>query len=341
MWTRSVLKEKAKEAFAKSRWGLILCCLILSVVSGGFSGGGGNYTRSLQNYNNSGSSDAASTDAAQNYLGMFKSFSNGDISNEMLATILAVFIGVMAAAMVVGIILSVFVMNPLTIGCMRYQIEACYTPKKVGDLGLVGFVFKKGRYGNAIKTIFLMQLYEFLWTLLFIIPGIIKAYEYRMIPYIVAENPEIDTKKAFELSKEMMTGNKMDAFVLDLSFIGWHLLGILTCGILEIFYVMPYEYMTNAFLYDTLKQNASYNYFDRTIGAQAFGGSSANYSYGSYQPYGDEFNSDNQDAAGGYQEEPLPVDDPAQTGGWMPVYNPDQGNQSDQDTPDESNGNNV
>ena len=321
MWTRSVLKEKAKSAFARSRWGLILCCLILSVVSGGFSGGTSGYTRNMQNSNGS-----AGTEDAQTYANIFKNFSNGDVSPEVITTILAVFIGVILAAMVVSIILSIFVMNPLMVGCTRYMEEACYEQKKVGDLGLVGYVFKKGRYGNSVKTIFLMQLYEFLWTLLFIIPGIIKAYEYRMIPYIVAENPEIDTKKAFELSKEMMTGNKMDAFVLDLSFIGWHLLAILTCGILEIFYVMPYEYMTNAFLYDTLKQNASFDYFDHNLGAKTYASAAA---YDTYQQnYQDAYQNS---ADNTYEEEPLPVEDPNQRGGWMPVYNPDQSNNTSQD----------
>ena len=85
-------------------------------------------------------------------------------------------------------------------------------------------------------------------------PGIIKAYEYRMIPYILAENPDIDTKEAFARSKEMMTGNKWDAFVLDLSFLGWILLSVCTCGILAIFWVNPYMYMTDAELYVALKE---------------------------------------------------------------------------------------
>ena len=89
--------------------------------------------------------------------------------------------------------------------------------------------------------------------MLFLVPGIIKSYEYRMIPYILADNPTISYEEAFALSKKMMTGNKWDAFVLDLSFIGWRILGGLTCGILSLFYVNPYQYQTNAALYEALK----------------------------------------------------------------------------------------
>ncbi|MBR4759881.1 MAG: DUF975 family protein [Lachnospiraceae bacterium] len=353
MWTRGVLKEKAKAAFARSRWGLIVCCLIISFISGASSGGTSSYSRNL----NTGSGSGSGSDA-ENYANLFQnfgnfngleSFQNGDVPAELITGLVALFIGIMLAAIVVGILVSLFITNPLMVGCMRYMEEACYTQKKVGDLGLVAYVFKKGRYGNSIKTMFLKSLYLALWYMLVLIPDIviiyfaitnpgqwrlflllgllsillmipyfIKTYEYRMIPYILAENPNLESKKVFQLTREMMNGNKWDAFVLDLSFIGWHLLAILTCGILEIFYVMPYEYMTNTFLYETLKQNASYDYFDRTIGAQpTYGTAAAGAGY--YQ------DATMNDATATYQDnEPLPVDDPNQAGGWMPVYNPDQ-----------------
>lgn len=75
-----------------------------------------------------------------------------------------------------------------------------------------------------------------------------------MIPYILAENPGIDSREAFAVSKQMMDGNKWAAFVLDLSFLGWQILSVFTCGILSVFYVNPYVYMTNAELYVALKE---------------------------------------------------------------------------------------
>ena len=104
---------------------------------------------------------------------------------------------------------------------------------------------------------FFYSLYITLWTLLFIIPGIIKGYEYRMIPYILAENPTISTKEAFALSKQMMDGEKLNAWILDLSFIGWNILSAFTCCILAIFYVAPYQNLTNAQLYSVLKNKVS------------------------------------------------------------------------------------
>lgn len=102
---------------------------------------------------------------------------------------------------------------------------------------------------------FLMNLYTALWSVLFIIPGIVKSYEYRMIPYLLAEKPEMDKTEAFKTSKSMMDGNKWNAFVLDLSFILWDILGIITLGLVEVFWVGPYKLLTGAALYDALKEN--------------------------------------------------------------------------------------
>ncbi len=86
------------------------------------------------------------------------------------------------------------------------------------------------------------------------IPWIMKYYEYLMIPFILAENPNMPRKEVFALTKRMMTGDKWNAFVLILSFFGWNLLGVCTCGILNLFYVMPYQSYAVAGFYETLKQ---------------------------------------------------------------------------------------
>ena len=114
--------------------------------------------------------------------------------------------------------------------------------------------FKNG-YAHIGMIMFLRGLFTGLWMLLFIIPGIVKSYEYMMIPYLLAEHPEMTRQEAFAESKQMMDGNKWDAFVLDLSFIGWTLLGVCTFGILLVFYVEPYIYLTRAELYHALKNN--------------------------------------------------------------------------------------
>jgi uncharacterized membrane protein len=116
----------------------------------------------------------------------------------------------------------------------------------------LGVGFQDG-WGNVVLVMFLKNLFLMLWTLLFIIPGIVKIYSYRMVPYILKEHPELSGTKAITLSRQMMNGHKWNAFVLDLSFIGWIILSALTLGILHIFYVGPYIQATDAELYEALK----------------------------------------------------------------------------------------
>ena len=87
--------------------------------------------------------------------------------------------------------------------------------------------------------------------------GIIKSYEYRLVPYIVSENPMINYKDALAESKKLMKGNKWKTFVLDLSFILWDLASLCTCGLAGLFYVNPYKSATDAALYEALKYGTS------------------------------------------------------------------------------------
>ena len=96
------------------------------------------------------------------------------------------------------------------------------------------------------------QLSIFLWSFLLIIPGIYKQYQYRMVEYILAEHPDMYYKDVMQLSKDMMAGEKWNAFVLDLSFILWNVGSIITCGTLHVLFVAPYQYLTNAALYRRL-----------------------------------------------------------------------------------------
>ncbi len=86
-------------------------------------------------------------------------------------------------------------------------------------------------YTRVLSMMFLKNLFIFLWSLLLIIPGIVKAYSYAMSEYILLENPETDALGAITKSREMMRGNKARLFMLDLSLIGWWILSVLTCGI--------------------------------------------------------------------------------------------------------------
>lgn len=103
-----------------------------------------------------------------------------------------------------------------------------------------------------MKVMFCRDLFTFLWSLLFVIPGIVKSYEYKMVPYLLAEYPGMDRNEAFARSREMMYGQKWNTFVLDLSFIPWNILSSITFGLVGLFYVFPYQDATYAELYDTL-----------------------------------------------------------------------------------------
>ena len=153
---------------------------------------------------------------------------------------------------VVALAFTIFVADPLIVGGKRYFLKArVNNSTKVGELLEI---FKANNWTNIVKIMFLRNLYNALWYLT-IVGGVIKTYEYRMIPYILAEEPTKDKKEAFELSKQMMKGNKWRTFILDMSFFGWNLLSVLTFGLVSIFYVNPYNSATIAELYASLKEN--------------------------------------------------------------------------------------
>ena len=104
-------------------------------------------------------------------------------------------------------------------------------------------------------TMLLQKVYIFLWSLLLIIPGIIKAFSYAMTSYILKDNPEIKNNEAIEKSMQMMQGHKMDLFLLYLSFIGWAILSVLTLGIGFIF-LTPYVNAAVSHFYEDLKEEA-------------------------------------------------------------------------------------
>ncbi|MBQ2897237.1 MAG: DUF975 family protein [Clostridia bacterium] len=107
---------------------------------------------------------------------------------------------------------------------------------------------------HAILLYILIPLFTFLWSLLFVIPGIIASLSYSMAPYILAENKSFTAMEALNASKKMMNGHKADLFILYLSFIGWGLLVSVTFGIAGI-YVFPYMEATKANFYYSIKEN--------------------------------------------------------------------------------------
>ena len=107
------------------------------------------------------------------------------------------------------------------------------------------------RFGQGFAQHFLRGLYIFLWSLLFIIPGIVKTYAYAMTPFIMAENPEMTANEAITASREMMDGHKLELFWLGLTFIGWAFLSVFTLGIGSLF-LNPYMNAAYAAFYKKL-----------------------------------------------------------------------------------------
>jgi uncharacterized membrane protein len=126
---------------------------------------------------------------------------NALYGNEEIATFVTFAVPLLV---LLSFLFNVFVGYPVLVGMNRFFMENRVSGSKVER---IFWVFKSGNYLNVVKTMFLMNLKIFLWSLLLFIPGIIKSYQYYMIPYILAENPGIDSRRAFELSKEMTDGD--------------------------------------------------------------------------------------------------------------------------------------
>ena len=168
--------------------------------------------------------------------------------NDILV-IMAVVGGILLVVFVIAFLIQLLLINPLVVGCRYFYAHNSVEKAPLGDLA-EGF---ECGYGHVVGGMFLKDLFLFFWTLLFIIPGIIKSYSYRMVPYILADQPELSATAAITRSRQMMKGNKWRTFVLDLSFILWWLLSFLTLGLVGLFFVHPYYQATNGALYQALK----------------------------------------------------------------------------------------
>ena len=205
--------------------------------------------------------DFGSMDGDDFSSGEFDGLSTSQIAGIMIVLIVFIIIIVLVAS-VIGFAYNALIYNPLEVGTKRFFFKSMSEKAEVKE---VAHAFDTN-YKNIIKILFIRDLKILLWSLLFVIPGIVKSYEYYMMPYLLAENPNLTKEEAFRLSKQMMTGNKWNTFVLELSFIGWDLLSGITLGILGIFYVQPYKNLTYAALYEEI--SAINGYPARAVAAQ-------------------------------------------------------------------------
>lgn len=227
MWNRAELKMRGNMAFKKNYVSAVVVALLMGIF--GTVSGESSARRVSEN------SDI--------YSGNF--FNAGMITGLLT--------GIATVVILIVLVAKVFVGNLLKMGGYRFFILNQTAQPGIGTL-LDGF--RSGHYVNIVLTMFLRDLFTTLWSLLLVVPGIVKHYEYLMVPYIIAENPAMDYKEAFQISKQMMDGEKMEAFIMDLSFLGWYLLSAVTCGLLAIFYVNPYVQASFAEMYTFNKQKA-------------------------------------------------------------------------------------
>lgn len=151
----------------------------------------------------------------------------------------------------VGSIIALIITGPLAIGLAQYYIGIAKKEGKCDDFMTLFGGFKDG-LSNNIVTGLLVQIFTVLWTLLFIIPGIVKGYAYAMTYYIKLDHPEYTATQAITESRKMMYGHKFRLFCLDLSFIGWYIVGSIVCGI-GVLWVVPYHQAARAQFYLELK----------------------------------------------------------------------------------------
>jgi len=236
MWTRAMIKTRAKTVLKVSYWKAFLVSLVIALAEGGLSGS--------SNWKNTNQFPKNIPDSLSSY------------GTNLWSYVLLLLLGALLV-IILALAFRVLLGYPLEVGGKRYFLRSTQNDF---DLNNLGFAFDKGKYWSIVKAMFWRGFINFLWVLLLIIPGIIKYYAYKMVPYILADNPRMDYRRALELSTKMTKGQKAAMFVLDLSFIGWYLLGTLAL-LVGVLFVLPYQNATNAELYIILRQNALNNGF--------------------------------------------------------------------------------
>lgn len=214
------IKENAKTHYRLNKWNNVLVMFIYMLVAGGGSG---------------------------ILSGVMTGFmAAADIDDETA-------FGYIIVLYILCIGATIFGLNVLAMGLLAWYQKAIHQEKTGIEPLFDGFSRK---YWDNVLMMFLKSLFIGLWTMLFYIPGIVKTYSYAMTEYIKMENPDVSANQAIDISRRMMDGHKWDLFMLDLSFLGWHILSAFTYGILMILYVGPYYYAARAFAYEEIKADA-------------------------------------------------------------------------------------
>lgn len=286
MWKRRTIKKKAVTLLKKSYSRMLSVCFLIAMLTAA-------YSVSTTFFNLQMPSEPSGTDAAYTFsisnseavLDTISHFFEGtplatisdgilyDISSvviDLFSTNISVFFtflrtiyyylaedtGTVLLFSTVSILFAflyqIFISNILLIGEKRFFLEnRNYRQTPVSK---IFFLFKLRYIRHPAWVMFMRSLFQSLWNLT-VVGGIVKHYEYILIPYILAENPRISRKDAFHLSRQLMRRSKWKFFMLDLSFAGWEILSLFTLGLLDLLFVNPYIAACRAELYATLRRN--------------------------------------------------------------------------------------
>ncbi len=229
--TRQMIKQNAKEALRFRYWMILAVELIAGALMGGVSGFSGGLSGSSMN---------------------FKEAANDPESAKVLVGILAAIAGVTLVVSVIGLLYTILFGNVIKVGLSGIRLKAYRKEHfKIVDLFSGLKAYKKN-----VGTMALYTLFVTLGFMCFFVPGIIVGLGLYEVPYMLAEDPNISGMEAIRRSWENMKGHKGELFVLELSFIGWLLLTILTFGVLAIFWTGPYMALAEAGFYREMHPEA-------------------------------------------------------------------------------------
>ena len=286
MRKRIELKKKARALLKQNYWKVISVCFIIAMLTTAYPVS--TTFISLQNVSVGGEPDAAfaldipnSEIVLQTVSRVFEGVTlpgisgrvvsaAGQITIDMFSNHISLFFNILrsvnaflsegigaglilaAAGLLLAFLYQIFINNLLLIGEKRFFMESHSYNKTM--ISKIFFLFKLRCLCRPAWIMFCRTLFQTLWNLT-IVGGIIKHYEYSMIPFILAENPQISRRDAFFLSKQLTSHNKWKLFLLDLSFAGWVLLSVFTLGLLEFLFVNPYITACRSELYLFLRRN--------------------------------------------------------------------------------------
>ena len=232
MFDRVTYKENAKVVLKRNYWSCFIVTLLVALISG----------------------------IGSTFLNIEYRVEQLELSVEQFNRFMSVAGPWITLAGIIGAIISLFVVDMLKIGQARFFIDARHGEYRPESLFMV---YKSGYFWNCVFVTFMKNLYVFLWSLLFVIPGIIAGYRYYFVEYILADQPDLGKDEALALSAEMTDGIKMDLFIMELSFFGWSLLDLITFNLAH-YFIAPYKQATYAEAYAAYSRGKQYYNTDYT-----------------------------------------------------------------------------